>query len=59
MQDFSKQKDMQQVMQRQQELNQRLDKVANELKEMSHQMEQQQAFTPETMKKYQELQKLF
>lgn len=57
--DFSKQKDVQQMMQRQDQLQQRLDQVAKDLKQMSGEMQQQNALSPETMKQYQELQKLF
>ncbi len=58
-QDFSKQKDMQQMLDRQNQLNDRIDKVAKDLQEMTQSMEQQNALSPETMKKYQELQDLF
>ncbi len=58
-QDFSKQKDMQQMLARQNELNDRVDQVAKDLQEMTQSMEQQNALSPETMKKYQELQDLF
>jgi hypothetical protein len=57
--DFSSQKDMQQMVERQQQLQQRLDQVASDLKQMSSSMEKQDALSPETMKQYQELQKLF
>jgi len=58
-QDFSKQKDMQQMLDRQNKLNERIDQVAKDLQEMTQSMEQQNALSPETMKKYQELQDLF
>jgi hypothetical protein len=58
-QDFSKQKDMQQMLDRQNKLNDRIDQVAKDLQEMTQSMEQQNALSPETMKKYQELQDLF
>src|ERR1035437_7389914 len=58
-QSFSKQKDMQQMLDRQNQLNQRIDQVAKDLQEMTKSMDQQNALSPETMKKYQELQELF
>jgi hypothetical protein len=57
--DFAKQKDAQQMLQQQNQLQQRLDQVAKDLKQMSSSMEKQNALSPETMKQYQELQKLF
>lgn len=57
--DFSKQKDVEQILQRQQDLNKRAEKVAEDLQEMTKQLEQQNALSPETMEKYMELQKLF
>lgn len=59
MQDFSKQKDMQQMLSRQQQLNSRVDQIAKDLQQMTQSMEQQQVLSPETMQKYQELQELF
>ncbi|MDP4200419.1 MAG: hypothetical protein Q8922_07120 [Bacteroidota bacterium] len=59
MQDFSKQKDVQQMLERQKNLNDRIDQVAKDLQQMTKSMEQQQVLTPETMQKYQELQELF
>src|ERR1019366_4993593 len=41
------------------QLNDRVDQVAKDLQEMTQSMEQQNALSPETMKKYQELQDLF
>ena len=58
-QDFSKQKDMQQMLARQKQLNDRIDQVAKDLQQMTHSMEQQNVLSPETMQKYQELQELF
>lgn len=58
-QDFSKQKDVQQILERQKELNQRVEDVAKQLDEMSKNLDKQQAISPETMKKYDELQQLF
>jgi hypothetical protein len=58
-QDFSSQKDMQQMLDRQNKLNDRVDQVAKDLQQMTQSMEQQNALSPETMKKYQELQDLF
>jgi len=58
-QDFSKQKDVQQMLDRQNRLNQRVDQVAKDLQEMTKSMDQQKALSPETMKKYEELQDLF
>lgn len=58
-QSFSKQKDMQQMLNQQNALNQRIDQVAKDLQEMTKSMDQQNALSPETMKKYQELQNLF
>ncbi len=58
-QDFSKQKDMQQMLERQKQLNDRIDQVAKDLQQMTHAMEQQNVLSPETMQKYQELQELF
>lgn len=58
-QDFSKQKDVQQMIERQKKLNDRVDQVAKELDAMTQSMEQQNALSPETMQKYQELQELF
>lgn len=59
MQDFSKQKDVQQMLERQKNLNDRIDQVAKDLQEMTKSMEQQQVLSPETLQKYQELQELF
>jgi hypothetical protein len=58
-QDFSSQKDMQQMLDRQNKLDERVDEVAKNLQEMTQSMEQQNALSPETLKKYQELQDLF
>jgi hypothetical protein len=58
-QDFTKQKDAQQILQRQQELNKRVEQVSKDLEQMTKQLDQQQALSPETMQKYQDLQKLF
>jgi hypothetical protein len=58
-QDFSSQKDMQQMLDRQNKLDERVDQVAKDLQQMTQSMEQQNALSPETMKKYQELQDLF
>ncbi len=58
-QDFSKQKDMQQMLDKQNQLNDRIDQVAKDLQQMTQSMEQQNALSPETMKKYHELQELF
>lgn len=57
--DFTKQKDIQQILERQQELNKRAEQVAQDLQEMTNRLEQQNALSPETMEKYMELQKLF
>ncbi len=58
-QEFSKKKDAEQLMQRQEDLNKRLEDVAKNLEQMTDQLKQQQALSPETMQKYEELQKLF
>ncbi len=58
-QDFSKQKDVQQMLERQKQLNDRIDQVAKDLQEMTNSMDQQNALSPETMQKYEELQNLF
>ncbi|HEY3876645.1 MAG TPA: DUF4175 family protein [Candidatus Kapabacteria bacterium] len=57
--DFSKQQDMQQMLQRQNQLNDRIDQVAQNLQEMTQSLDQQNALSPETMKEYKELQDLF
>ncbi len=58
-QEFSRQKDVQDVLKRQQELNNRVADVKKELQQMTDRLSQQNALTPETMEKYMELQKLF
>ncbi len=58
-QNFSKQQDVQQMMARQNDLNNRIDQVAKDLQQMTQSMQQQNALSPETLKKYQELQELF
>jgi hypothetical protein len=58
-QDFSKQKDMQQMLDRQKQMNDRIDQISKDLKAMTQAMEQQNVLSPETMQKYQELQDLF
>ncbi len=57
--DFAKQKDVQQILERQQELNRRAEQVAKDLEQMSERLQEQNAISPETLEKYQELQKLF
>jgi len=58
-QNFSKQKDMEQMLDRQNQLNNRIDQVAKDLQEMTKSMDEQKALSPETMKEYQDLQNLF
>jgi hypothetical protein len=58
-QEFISKKDAEQIMKRQEELNNRVADVRKDLEQMTKQLDQQQAITPETMQKYQELQKLF
>ncbi len=58
-QEFSKKKDAEQLLQRQQDLNKRLEDVSKNLEQMTDQLKQQQALSPETMQKYEDLQKLF
>ncbi len=58
-QSFSKQKDMQQMLDRQNQLNDRVNQVAKDLQEMTKSLDQQKALSPETMKEYQDLQNLF
>ena len=58
-QDFSKQQDMQHMLEKQNQLNDRIDQVAKDLQEMTQSLDQQQALSPETMKEYKELQDLF
>jgi hypothetical protein len=58
-QEFTSKKDAEQIMKRQEELNNRLADVKKDLEEMTKQLDQQKAISPETMQKYQELQKLF
>jgi hypothetical protein len=58
-QEFSKKKDAEQLLQRQEDLNKRLDDVSKNLEQMTDQLKQQQALSPETMQKYEDLQKLF
>ena len=58
-QTFSKQKDLQHMVDQQNQLNQRVDQVAKNLQAMTKSLEQQNALSPETMKEYRDLQKLF
>ncbi|HYM20805.1 MAG TPA: DUF4175 family protein [Candidatus Kapabacteria bacterium] len=58
-QDFSHNKDAEQMLKRQEELNNRVADVKKQLEQMTDQLNQQHALTPETMEKYMELQKLF
>jgi hypothetical protein len=58
-QDFTHNKDAQEMLKRQQELNNRVADVKKQLEQMTDQLNQQHALTPETMEKYAELQKLF
>ncbi len=58
-QDFSKRQDVQQMIQRQNDLSNRIDQVSKDLQQMTHSMQEQNALSPETLKKYDELQDLF
>lgn len=58
-QEFSRQKDVQEVLKRQEELNNRVADVKKDIEQMTDKLAQQNALTPETMEKYMELQKLF
>ncbi len=58
-QEFSHQKDVQEVLKRQEELNNRVADVKKNIEQMTDKLAQQNALTPETMEKYMELQKLF
>jgi energy-converting hydrogenase Eha subunit A len=58
-QEFSKQKDVQQILERQKQLDDRVQDVAKDLQQMTDQLQKQQALSPETMQKYADLQKLF
>lgn len=57
-QEFSQRKDMQEIAKRQEELNNRVDDIKKDLDKMTEQLDKQNAISPETMQKYQELQKL-
>ncbi len=58
-QEFSSKKDVEQILKRQDELNNRVADVKKDLEQMTKQLEEQKAISPETMQKYNELQKLF
>lgn len=58
-QDFTSKKDAEQILKRQEELNNRVADVKKDLEQMTQQLDQQKAISPETLQKYQELQKLF
>ncbi|MBS1904428.1 MAG: hypothetical protein JSS75_12040 [Bacteroidetes bacterium] len=58
-QDFSMKKGAQEMLKRQDELNNRVADVKKELEKMTDRLNQQQALSPETMEKYMELQNLF
>ncbi len=58
-QEFSQRKDVEDIMKRQAELNNRVADVKKDIEQMTQRLEQQNAISPETMQKYQELQKLF
>ncbi|MEI8133519.1 MAG: DUF4175 family protein [bacterium] len=58
-QEFTVKKDAEQILKRQEELNNRVADVKKDLEQMTKQLQEQQAISPETMQKYQELQKLF
>ena len=58
-QDFSSKKDVEQILKRQDELNNRVADVKKDLEQMTKQLDEQKAISPETMQKYMELQKLF
>ena len=58
-QDFSSKKDVEQILKRQEELNNRVADVKKDIEQMTKQLDQQKAISPETMQKYAELQKLF
>lgn len=57
-QEFSQRKDMQEIMKRQDELNNRVSDIKKDLEKMTQELNKQNAISPETMQKYQELQKL-
>jgi hypothetical protein len=57
-QEFSQRKDVQDIMKRQDELNNRVSDIKKDLEKMTEQLDKQNAISPETMQKYQELQKL-
>ncbi|MDP4220508.1 MAG: hypothetical protein Q8916_12575 [Bacteroidota bacterium] len=58
-QDFTSKKDVEQILKRQEELNNRVADVKKDLEQMTKQLDEQKAISPETMQKYMELQKLF
>lgn len=58
-QEFTSKKDVEQILKRQDELNNRVSDVKKDLQQMTKQLEEQKAISPETMQKYNELQKLF
>ncbi|MEP7234687.1 MAG: DUF4175 family protein, partial [Ignavibacteriota bacterium] len=58
-QEFSSKKDVEQILKRQEELNNRVGDVKKDIEQMTKQLEEQKAISPETMEKYAELQKLF
>ena len=55
---WSEKKKAEELMQRQEELQKRMDQVVQKMEEMTENLQQNQAISPETLKKYQELQKL-
>lgn len=57
-QEFSQRKDVQEISKRQEELNNRVNDIKKDLDKMTEQLDKQNAISPETMQKYQELQKL-
>jgi hypothetical protein len=57
-QEFSNKKDIEEIKKRQEELNARLEQVKDNLDKMTKDLQSQNAISPETMQKYQELQKL-
>lgn len=56
---WQEKKKLQELMQRHEEMQKRLEEIAETLRENADRLRQAQAISPETLQKYQELQKLF
>jgi len=56
---WQEQRKLQELMQQQEQMQQRLEKIAEDLRAVTEKLQQAKAMSPETLKKYMDLQKLF